>query len=626
MRLRETQGSWQRRQSADLPPSIIGFLEEGHAQRFDPVGDRVPRAPESSSPWYVPNQWLVSVTRQLRTAKLWKAFNEEVIHTQADNAARLCGRMTHLADRIRFTEGCGVESPEPKAPRTEAGCAARMADALWWRRQFRKVWTRSAECGLRRLGMIRRGRQCYASDSAVFFRKSMQRRMEQFLRTHQLLSEHGELLELHSVATRSLSNPALRRGEWMTRLNGLTKLSEQHGHVWDAFTLTCPSAFHPQLHAGGDNPRYNGTTVREAQAWLCRMWARVRANLNKKGVFYYGFRTAEPHHDATPHWHMLIAADVRSLDTFRDYVSRAWLSEYGDEPGAAERRVNVIRLDPDKGSAVAYAAKYVSKNIDAYGGIESAEDLETGTPIHANTLRVNVWSRTHGIRQFQQIGGPAISLWRELRRIRTATDIPDADIAACWKPADAGQYARFVQCVGGIRLGRRTNIRLEKVDQHRKNRYGEDKGPCVVGVRYASSVQITRTTEWRVIPCGHTLPPWAFSSWGDSSAIPSATEPKMITTCPIPARRDPCRRVSLAIVRDSVVRVAAGVLEWMATFTRVRPETQAEADMWEKLMLRSGSRSSLGPVAITVTSPAGGTVKSGAAPLEKDTKSPPDPG
>ena len=449
MRLRESQRQWQARQCADLPPGVGPFLEEGHAQRFDPTGSTVPRAPESSSPWYVPNQWLVAVTRQLRAAKLWKAFNEEVINAQAASAARLCGRMKDLTRRFLFAIDSGVDPPEIKGKVTREGSAERLTDPLWWRRQYRKVWTRSAEGGLRRLGLIRRGRQVYASDSAVAFRQSMKRRMERFLRSHQLQSDQGEWLELFDVAQASLANPALRRGEWMTRLNGLTKVSQLHGHVWDAFTLTCPSAFHPQLHAGGANPRYNGSSVREAQQWLCRMWARVRARLKKKGIFYYGFRTAEPHHDATPHWHMLLAGTVQGLDHIRSCVHDVWLSEYADEPGAHDKRVDILRLDPAKGDAVGYAAKYVSKNIDAAGGIESAEDLETGTPVHANIIRVDVWSRTHGIRQFQQIGGPAIGIWRELRRIRDENDIADSDIRACWRPADQGELLRICsQCRG----------------------------------------------------------------------------------------------------------------------------------------------------------------------------------
>lgn len=600
MRVRESQRAWQTRQSADLPPSVQGFLEEGHAKRFDPSGQTVPRAPESSSPWYVPNQWVVRVTAQLRAAKLWKAFNEEVIYTQAASCARLAGRMTEFERRCQFARASGLEPPEVKGTLSEEGCSARMADPLWWRRQFRTVWTRSAESGLRQLGLIRRDRQCYISDAAIGFRASMRRRVEGFLRNHELMSDQGEVLALQPVVDASLSNPKLRVGEMMCRLRGMEEYSIALGHTWVMLTLTCPSAFHPQLSKGGDNPLYNNTTVREAQQWLCRMWARVRAQFKKQELIAYGFRAAEPHHDGTPHWHVLLFGRVQTLGIFEGIVRRVWLSEYESEPGASLHRVHCIRADPTRGSAVGYLAKYIAKNVSRAPG-QSGEDLEAGGAIHAGAVRAEDWSRIHGIRQFQQIGGPSIGIWREARRIRSEDDIEDSDIKAVWRVADRGDYCGFLRNVGGIHVGRRTNIRLKKVDQQRKNRYGEAKGACVVGLRYGSSVQITRTTEWRIKQCGTTLPPSAFSSWESSSGSTSAS-PTMTTTPPTPpwerAPASPHHRASPAgrMAPDRPRRPGA---DWWADKI-ARADTAAEARMWKILRIRSRG-STLGPVAITVT-------------------------
>ena len=67
----------------------------------------------------------------------------------------------------------------------------------------------------------------------------------------------------------------------------------------------CHSRFHKKLSKNSaDNPKFDGSTPRDGADYLQKVWTQIRANLGRAGIRIYGFRVAEPHHDATPHWHL----------------------------------------------------------------------------------------------------------------------------------------------------------------------------------------------------------------------------------------------------------------------------------------------------------------------------------
>jgi hypothetical protein len=416
--------------------------------------------------------WVAEKFQQLKDAKHHKAYDEALIRDHAENYAALCSRMASLDSRRNFAASVGV-LPATGRGITPAGEQKRWDDPIWWRRQLRKVWTRQSEDALREIGMIRKGRQPYASDAAVEHRAGRVARTREWLESRQMVSETGEEIALLELHAKSLANPTLRRQEFMCRVRGFEEFADSQGHIALFWTLTTPSRFHAQHSGGGMNEKWKDerARVRDAQGWLCKHWARARSRLHRLGINPYGVRVAEAHHDATPHWHALLWVPPQQADAIREELREVWLKDSGTEDGAQRRRITCIEIDRAQGSAVGYIAKYIAENIDGAGEASTMIDDETGQPVGQHDVgsaddpesfkrrlqgtihRVAAWASVHGIRQFQQIGGPPVGLWREFRRLRDPLEA--TLLESIRAPVDDGEWCEFIGALGGIERARR---------------------------------------------------------------------------------------------------------------------------------------------------------------------------
>jgi hypothetical protein len=415
---------------------------------------------------------------------------------------RLCDKVEGLDARpgaFAFTGG----RPEGDQLR---GFMARARCPLWWRRQLRRAVVRLRESeacqrgevsGVARyVGGQRRAPQPYVTNDTLARHRERKASNEAMMQATELENEAGQVFTLAELAATSTANKSIRRGELMTRIQGCERLAEQAGHRGVFLTLTAPSRFHPVLRKGGKkNPKHGGETPREAHQWLCRTWARARSALARAGVNVYGFRVAEPHHDGCAHWHALLWVESQAADAaLRMILKREWLKQDGDEPGAAQHRVKAVTMRP--GGAAGYVAKYIAKNIDDTGAVGDEghrdDDFEGPGQLDAfggNHQRVEAWASCWGIRQFQAIGQPPVTVWRELRRVDEAAQagatprMRQAFDSVNRQGERRADWAAYVLAQGGLMMGRQYLIEVHREAIERVGRYETAEQPYPLGVR-----------------------------------------------------------------------------------------------------------------------------------------------
>ena len=406
---------------------------------------------------------------------------------------------------LSYIERHGIEPSSLREEPTEndyKSLIRRSLNPSWWLQNLRKVQSRDIEITARALNLISKNKDIYASNLNVHRRKKQKAAQQAYLENMVATNEEGEELNLGELKATSVSNPYVRKSELMVRIRGFEDYAKGHGHIALFLTMTCPSKYHRAYGLSGDpTPNWNGATPIDGQDYLSKTWSRIRASFDRNNIFPYGFRIAEPHHDGTPHWHLLLFVEPENKTIFLEIMKRYCFEEDGDEKGASKHRFEIVEIDPKKGSATGYIAKYISKNIDG-------ENLDTGSygenPIVA-AERVETWASVWAIRQFQQIGGAQVSVWRELRRLEAVAET-GAIIERARQAADNSDWAGYQEVNGGVicpRKDRPVKLVYENdVDtstgELRQNQYEELSAPKIFGIKHGDTVINTRPHTWKI--------------------------------------------------------------------------------------------------------------------------------
>ena len=399
----------------------------------------------------------------------------------------------------------------------------RLQSENWWARKLSRLRKQHLETLELIAGNIGRNASPYASKRAIseFIRdKAAQRRWAESLL---LVNEQGDEFELIKAMDRSIANPENARAELMKRIRGLEEFADGLG--WGAvfLTITTPSKMHPSAK------NWDGTTPKQANKYLVDTWALARSALKRIDANYFGVRVSEPHQDGAPHWHMLVFLDKKDIKKVTRIMRRYFCAEdiselmnrfknrkklraiwrkkrqlwglaksQGKKVAEPRRfympfqpRFDVEIIDTNKGSAAAYIAKYISKNIN---GFEVADliDKETGKTLGDGVMNVKTWASTWNIRQFQFQGCDPITAYREIRRIRDAfQDENQQELEQLRLAAESNDFVDF------IRAMRLIDVRI----QYQTVEYGNEYGEAVKklkGIAAGNAAVETRLHKWEM--------------------------------------------------------------------------------------------------------------------------------
>ncbi|OCH17121.1 replication endonuclease [Aliivibrio logei] len=397
----------------------------------------------------------------------------------------------------------------------------RGCDEIWLRRQLRKKCAYEVEQVARDLSLVQRHKQVYCSDFSVARQRS--RKASNRTALEQTVAYDSEDMSnnftLAELSDKSVSNPKVRRSEMFVRLRGFEEVAQESGHQAVFYTLTSPSRFHA-VSKGVTNQNWldaDSPTAKDTHAYLLGVWQDLGRVLSNHKIKVYGMRIAEPHQDGTPHHHFLLFMEPKDRQFVTSQFNRLALLDSPNEKGAKKHRFTFENIDFSKGSAVGYVAKYVSKNVD---GQHIQDDKNSSLNGVDAAERVVAWSRVNQIRQFQFIGGPSVSVWREMRRLRNEfneddvmlNDLNDTEhylLEKVRRAADVGDWKDFCFAMGGVfvkRADQEVKIHYSVQETIQKmlesgeispTRFGDMAQGQINGLMFRDVFLLTRFRSWK---------------------------------------------------------------------------------------------------------------------------------
>ncbi|NHN51420.1 replication endonuclease [Providencia rettgeri] len=395
---------------------------------------------------------------------------------------------------------------------------SRLVNADYWHRKLKSHRTQWIEAVMIANMDVCINRHPYASKQAIRAVQAQRLSNMQYLQGMDIQDvETGERFDLFDKVMASVSNPEIRRMELMAQMAGIERVAKERGDIGMFITLTCPSKYHPTKQRKEKNKetgkddyyavlnhkwKDEAYTPKDGQRYLVKVWSRIRSAFNDNNINIYGVRVVEPHHDGTPHWHMLLFVDKASRAKAIDIMRKRALKEDGNEAGAQKYRFEYKHMN--RGGAVGYIAKYIAKNIDGYA-LDGEIDHETGKDLKSMAAAVTAWASTWRIPQFQFYKLPSKGAYRECRRLPRGVSIADklGDVAERVRAAaDQGKFDEYIMSQGGPCIRRKEETIRVAREVSDVNVYGEEVQK-VVGIYHQlkadAPVLKTRERKYQIV-------------------------------------------------------------------------------------------------------------------------------
>ncbi|EHY2213129.1 replication endonuclease, partial [Salmonella enterica] len=389
---------------------------------------------------------------------------------------------------------------------------SKMISVRFWSRHFRTFTRRWREHLYISVGDVRHQRSVICSPQWVQHWLASRKRGREIMAETDLEDEEtGETLPLLSAVDASVSNNEKRRAEMMTRVNGMEELAELdnlaqgNDYIGLFFTWTAPRQYHAWLETGRRNRKWNGASPRETQHYFTRTFKNLSTALTRRGVDIFGMHITESHHDGTPHWHgiLFVRREQEAIlrEVFEFYANAENCTSHRPGMQPAQSQLMIKPIDKRKGSATAYITKHICRNIE--GCAPGGRDKETGRPWTELARHSAAWASLWGIKEFQFIGGPPVSVWRELRKLsdQKKADSVSPVFGELHRAAGSGEWATYTRLQGGL-LATRKNLTMRTWYKP-----GEEPDECgqytatIKGVYLQGSNKppvTTRTRKWKV--------------------------------------------------------------------------------------------------------------------------------
>jgi hypothetical protein len=410
---------------------------------------------------------------------------------------------------------------------TEDSQYARTCSASFWRKALSIRINRAREHFFLRLFLIGSKKELYASDHGVDMRASQLRAQQKWMRETVLVcAGPSEACESPTPGKQLLlSEIALGPEEKFAKLYSFINAVDVLGRKSNLSSAMVTITLEPEWHANPSkgNASWNGKSPRDAHKSFCKRWQSVLRDLHRNGIRLSGYRVAEPHGDACPHYHtwllyrpeherMILLTIMRYFplklkirtksaagksknviyDTRDDFESLRGRPAIFKRDGA---QVEFSRINRKLSSGASYVMKYILKSLPASvsrNRCKLDENVDKNANVNDEVIsRIDSFRAIWGINQGQLFGvAKCLTVWDELRRMQHPPE--NYILRSLWEKArggtregrvekgasQRGDAVGFLEALGGLDAARNGNpsrkrLVIARLVESGMNRYGD---------------------------------------------------------------------------------------------------------------------------------------------------------